>query len=104
MAINNLKGDIPQEICRLKSLTFVTLDINKLSGTIPSCPIPPSITNASILSILHIDDNYFTGQVSSMGKLQYLYHLEFSNNNLGDNSTNDLEFLKSLTSCSKLHR
>ncbi|KAG5088311.1 hypothetical protein JHK86_000923 [Glycine max] len=146
MAINNLKGDIPQEICRLKSLTFVTLDINKLSGTIPSClynmssltvisvainhfygslppnmfhtlpnlqifyidgnrisgPIPPSITNASILSILHIDDNYFTGQVSSMGKLQYLYHLEFSNNNLGDNSTNDLEFLKSLTSCSHL--
>ncbi|XP_014521522.1 probable LRR receptor-like serine/threonine-protein kinase At3g47570 [Vigna radiata var. radiata] len=45
----------------------------------------------------------FVGQVPSLGKLQDLLLLSFSSNNLGNNSTYDLEFLKSLTNCSKLH-
>ena len=76
----------------LPNLQEIYIADNQVSG-----PIPPSITNAFILSRLEISINYFTGQVPSLGKLQNLLYLTLEKNNLGDNSTDYLKFLKSLT-------
>ncbi|ESW30083.1 hypothetical protein PHAVU_002G123200 [Phaseolus vulgaris] len=144
---NNFEGHIPQEICRLKNLTFAAFGVNKFTGTLPSClynmssltmisvtenqltghlppnmfhtlpnlqelyiggnqisgPIPPSITNATIYFLaLEASRNSLTGQIPSMGNFQYLDVLSLSWNHLGDNSTNDFDFLDSLANCSRL--
>ncbi|KAH1044152.1 hypothetical protein GLYMA_09G216400v4 [Glycine max] len=119
--INKLTGTFPSCLYNMSSLTVLAATENQLNGTLPpnmfhtlpnlrvfeiggnkiSGPIPPSITNTSILSILEIG-GHFRGQVPSLGKLQNLQILNLSPNNLGNNSTNDLEFLNSLTNCSKL--
>ncbi|RDX92646.1 putative LRR receptor-like serine/threonine-protein kinase, partial [Mucuna pruriens] len=120
--VNKLAGTIPSCLYNISSLTIIIAAVNQFNGSLPpnmfhtlpnlqvlgigenqiSGPIPPSITNASILSRLDIRVNHFTGQVPSLGKLQELYILSLGHNNLGDNSTNDLNFFKSLTNCSKL--
>ncbi|RDX97166.1 putative LRR receptor-like serine/threonine-protein kinase, partial [Mucuna pruriens] len=120
--VNNLTGTFPSCFYNISSLTVISATQNQFHGSLPpnmfhtlpnlkvlelgqnqiSGSIPPSITNASFLSILDIKGNHFTGQVPSLGKLQDLQRLSFSLNNLGDNSTNDLEFLKSLTNSSML--
>ncbi|CAJ2646906.1 unnamed protein product [Trifolium pratense] len=146
MAINYLEGNIPQEFCSLKNLTFMQVSVNRLYGTFPSClynlsslttiaasinefngslppnlfntlsnlqyfiiggnqlsgKIPISIANASVLQVLELSVNNLVGQVPSLGKLHDLQQLNLQLNNLGDNSIKDLEFLKSLTNCSKL--
>ncbi|WVZ16141.1 hypothetical protein V8G54_009123 [Vigna mungo] len=123
LTFNNLEGDIPPEICHLKSLTIIALVTeNQLSGSLPpnmfhtlhnlqgltlannqfSGPIPPSIANASTLLRLALSTNHFVGRIPDLGKLHELYHLSLGQNNLGYNSTNDLEFLKSLVNCTKL--
>ncbi|KAL5143334.1 putative LRR receptor-like serine/threonine-protein kinase [Glycine soja] len=119
--INKLTGTFPSCLYNMSSLTVLAATENQLNGTLPpnmfhtlpnlrvfeiggnkiSGPIPPSITNTSILSVLEIG-GHFRGQVPSLGKLQNLQILNLSPNNLGNNSTNDLEFLNSLTNCSKL--
>ncbi|XP_029125946.1 probable LRR receptor-like serine/threonine-protein kinase At3g47570 isoform X1 [Cajanus cajan] len=119
---NNLTGTFPSCLYNISSLTIISTSLNQFHGSLPpnmfhtlsnlrelyiagnqvSGTIPPSITNTSILSTLFINGNYFVGQVPSLGKLQNLYILALDNNNLGHNSTKDLEFLKSLTNCSKL--
>ncbi|KAG5006588.1 hypothetical protein JHK85_025130 [Glycine max] len=55
-------------------------------------PIPPFITNESILSVLEIGGNQFTGQVPPLGKLQDLFHRKLYWKKLGDNSANNVEF------------
>ncbi|RHN54587.1 putative non-specific serine/threonine protein kinase [Medicago truncatula] len=129
ISYNNLVGNIPQEMCFLKHLWAIAVDVNKLSvaannfsGSLPpnmfytlpnlqyftvgsnkfSGPIPTSISNASSLTLFEIGDNHFVGQVPSLGKLKDLYLLNLEMNILGDSSTMDLQFLKSLTNCSKL--
>ncbi|QCD90935.1 LRR receptor-like serine/threonine-protein kinase EFR [Vigna unguiculata] len=121
-SLNNLAGPFPYCLYNMSCLTEIDASINQFNGSLPpsmfhtlpnlrtftiggnevSGPIPVSITNASMLSRLQISRNYFTGQVPSLGKLQYLSFLSLEKNNLGNNSINDLEFLKSLTNCSKL--
>lgn len=54
------------------------------------------------MAFLDIGESYFVGQVPRLGKLQHLEKLSMDSNYLGDNSTKDLEFLESLTNCSKL--
>lgn len=94
-------------------------EINLTALFLPTCSIPspiskylqlvpmnirsilPSITNASTFSKLDIGRNHFTGQVPSLGKLQDIHFLSMSWNNFGGNTTNDLEFLKSMTNSSK---
>ncbi|KAL3000177.1 hypothetical protein AAZX31_09G198800 [Glycine max] len=121
---NNLTGTLPPCLYNMSSLTMISATENQLNGSLPpnmfhtlsnlqefyiavnkiSGPIPPSITNASIFFLaLEASRNNLTGQIPSLGKLQYLDILSLSWNNLGDNSTNDLDFLKSLTNCSNLH-
>ncbi|XP_027913209.1 probable LRR receptor-like serine/threonine-protein kinase At3g47570 [Vigna unguiculata] len=120
--INKLTGVFPSCLYNMSSLTVFSANQNQLNGSLPSNmfhtlsnlqalyidgnqisgPIPSSIANASTLSILGMDDNNIYGQVPSMGKQRHLQSLTLGLNNLGDNSPNDLEFLKSLTNCSEL--
>ncbi|CAI8588387.1 unnamed protein product [Vicia faba] len=120
-ASNNIQGDIPQEICLLKNLSILLLE-NNLHGTLPlntfnnlpnlqkfeiggnhfSGPIT-SMMNASAIALFDISGNHFAGQVPSLGSLKYLQYLNLEDNNLGNNSTEDLEFLKSLTNCRILY-
>ncbi|KAK7304744.1 hypothetical protein VNO77_42631 [Canavalia gladiata] len=119
---NRLTGTFPSCIYNISSLMIISVTENQFTGTLPSnlfhtLPniqlfefgmnqfsglIPTSVVNASTLQYLDINRNHFIGQVPSLGKLQDLERLFLNVNNLGSNSTKDLEFLKSLTNCSKL--
>ncbi|KHN36903.1 Putative LRR receptor-like serine/threonine-protein kinase [Glycine soja] len=121
--VNKLSGTLPTCLYNLSSLTLFSVPGNQFSGslspnmfhTLPnlqgisiggnlfSGPIPISITNATVPQVLSFSGNSFTGQVPNLGKLKDLRWLGLSENNLGEgNSTKDLEFLRSLTNCSKL--
>ncbi|XP_020207358.1 probable LRR receptor-like serine/threonine-protein kinase At3g47570 [Cajanus cajan] len=119
---NQLTGTFPSCLYNISSLLVFSASINQISGSLPpnmfhtlpnlqyfligknhiSGSIPPSISNASMLSKLDLCYNNFTGQVPSLRKLHHLYGLAMGWNNVGENSTNDLDFLKSLTNSSKL--
>ncbi|RHN51047.1 putative protein kinase RLK-Pelle-LRR-XII-1 family [Medicago truncatula] len=121
---NNLSGKIPSCLYNISSLISLTVTQNHLHGSFPpnmfhtlpniqifafaanqfSGPIPTSIANASALQILDLGNNMnLVGQVPSLRNLQDLSFLSLEVNNLGNNSTMDLEFLKYLTNCSKLY-
>ncbi|CAJ2646881.1 unnamed protein product [Trifolium pratense] len=117
---NNLGGDIPQEICRVKKFTLLQVGVNNLSGIIPPC-----IYNISSFIYFSVAENNFHGflppnmfrtlpnlQVFANGGNQFSGPIPSSIINassifryfdIGSNSTKDLEFLKSLTNCSKLN-
>ncbi|OIV92920.1 hypothetical protein TanjilG_20582 [Lupinus angustifolius] len=95
---NQFNGSLPPTMFHtLPNLKFFSVYGNQLSG-----PIPISITNASVLQLLDLGENSFVGQVPSLGKMQDVWLINLEGNNLGDNSTEDLDFLKPLTNCSKL--
>ncbi|XP_061346128.1 probable LRR receptor-like serine/threonine-protein kinase At3g47570 [Gastrolobium bilobum] len=122
MATNKMSGTFPFCLYNMSSLTYITAAENQFNGSLPpymfftlpnlhffgigvnqiSGPIPTSVANASELQGLDIGENHFAGQVPILGMLQDLEFLRLSQNNLGENSTMDLEFIKSLTNCSKL--
>ncbi|KAL6126732.1 hypothetical protein ACLB2K_074777 [Fragaria x ananassa] len=89
---NNLVGNVPEELGVLKSLSFFGISLNNLHA---------SISNASQLQELDLEENNFVDQVpASLGKLPNLQFLSLEFNKLGSNSSNDLEFITSLTNCS----
>ncbi|KAF3455321.1 hypothetical protein FNV43_RR05769 [Rhamnella rubrinervis] len=93
---NNLVGQIPDDVGRLKRLLFFHIIANGLST---------SLCNASKLQIISIPNNNFEGQVpTNFGNLQELWWLDIALNNLGSNSSNDLDFIRSLRNCSKLEK
>ncbi|KOM58382.1 hypothetical protein LR48_Vigan11g141600 [Vigna angularis] len=122
LGINKLSGSFPSCLYNMSSLTAIGVAENQFRNSLPpnmfhtlqnlhvlllannqfSGPIPPSIENASSLSFLDLSRNHFVGRIPSLGKLHDLYYLSLAQNNLGYNSTNDLEFLKSLVNCTKL--
>ncbi|XP_061338243.1 probable LRR receptor-like serine/threonine-protein kinase At3g47570 [Gastrolobium bilobum] len=122
VSVNKMSGTFPSCLYNMSSLTLIYVGHNQFNGSLPpnmfltlpnlqvfkiarnqiSGPIPTSIANASAIQLLNIAHNNFMGQVPNIGKLIDLYYLGLSENNLGDNLTTDLEFLKSLTNCSKL--
>ncbi|XP_045813782.1 probable LRR receptor-like serine/threonine-protein kinase At3g47570 [Trifolium pratense] len=119
---NRLNGTFPSCLYNMSSLTIISAVLNEFNGSLlPGMfntlsnlqyfiiggnqftgTIPISIANASALIKLDLSENHLFGQVPSLGKLHDLQLLNLELNNLGDNSTKDLEFLKSLTNCSKL--
>jgi Leucine-rich repeat (LRR) protein len=101
LALNNFNGSLPLNMFyTLPNLQYFEIGLNQISG-----PIPPSIINrSSAFTLFDISTNHFVGQVPSLGRLKDLLTLNLELNNLGDNSTKDLEFLKSLTNCSKLEK
>ncbi|KAL9315272.1 hypothetical protein ACSQ67_016273 [Phaseolus vulgaris] len=119
---NQLSHNIPLSLYNLSSLYLFSLTSNQFNGSFPvnmfltlpnlqvftvsgnqfSGSIPASITNASGMQILDIGDNHLVGQVPSLGKWKDISTLQLSLNNLGSNSSSDLQFLKSLINCSQL--
>ncbi|CAJ2646902.1 unnamed protein product [Trifolium pratense] len=122
VGFNRLHGTFPSCLNNLSSLTIISAPGNEFNGSLPpnmfntlsnlqyfimggnqfSGTIPVSIVNASALQKLDFDQNNLVGQVPSLGKSNDLRWLNLEYNNLGDNSTRDLEFLETLTNCSKL--
>ncbi|PIA40799.1 hypothetical protein AQUCO_02400102v1, partial [Aquilegia coerulea] len=121
---NNLTGKIPSCVFNLSKMDTFSVDNNKLEGSLPpsmgltlpnleriylgsnkfSGTIPVSLSNATRLELISVVLGAFTGSVpSDLGKLQGLRWLLFSGNQFGtQQGRDDLNFINSLTNCSKL--
>ncbi|XP_052883570.1 receptor kinase-like protein Xa21 [Gossypium arboreum] len=83
-------------------LNVLSLHRNKLRGNIPN-----SILNASMLKLLDLGDNFFSGPIpETFGNLRHLEWFRIANNYLTMGSTinNEWTFLSSLTNCKNLTR
>ncbi|KAL6127693.1 hypothetical protein ACLB2K_071056 [Fragaria x ananassa] len=100
---NNLVGTVPEEIGRLRNLWYFGIPMCKLSGM-----IPPSLFNISSMNVFSVKGNMLKGSIppgqvpESFGNLPNIIWLNLGHNNLGSNSSNDLEFLTFLTNCTNL--
>lgn len=75
---NNLVGNIPEEIGKLKSLFNLELENNKLIGF-----IPPEIGNFTKLKILNLSNNQLNGNIPpEIGELCRVEKLNLRNNQL----------------------
>ncbi|KAL5767867.1 hypothetical protein ACOSQ2_014650 [Xanthoceras sorbifolium] len=122
---NNLSGTVPPSIYNISSLDSLSLLSNSFKGNLPltfglNLPnlqfciiaqnnftgyLPNSLSNASNLVELDLAENYFSGKVLiDFGGLKNLSRLNLGINNLGTGTTSDLDFIVSLTNCSKLER
>ncbi|CAJ2647209.1 unnamed protein product [Trifolium pratense] len=120
---NNLSGIIPSCLYNISSIIKLSIALNNFHGSLPpnmfhtlpnlqtfafggnqfSGSIPTSLINASsALTYFDISQNYFVGQVPILRRLKDLKFLNLEENNLGNNSSKDLDFLKYWTNCSKL--
>ncbi|KAL5558067.1 hypothetical protein UlMin_034278 [Ulmus minor] len=123
VGVNRLSGTIPSFLYNLSSLNEISITENQFNGNLPtniglylpnlqvlqigdnefSGTIPNSLFNVSRLQLLEFSDNNFVGPVpTNLGNLLELHGLHLGSNNLGDNSSHDLDFLTSLANCSKL--
>nr|XP_027098761.1 receptor-like protein EIX2 [Coffea arabica]XP_027098762.1 receptor-like protein EIX2 [Coffea arabica] len=101
---NRFTGSIPEDLCKLKSLSELDLSNNLLSGKVPLCfgglrflwvlnlannnlcgQIPSSLGNLGALEILHLNGNKFIGRLPS--SMQHLSNLVIFD--LGDNGLRD---------------
>ncbi|MED6144768.1 hypothetical protein PIB30_018616 [Stylosanthes scabra] len=119
---NKLSGKLPSSFFNLSSLVTIALAENQFSGPLPanmfldfpnlenialglnqfSGSIPPSLSNASRLEIIDFGENYLEGQVPSLENIINLWFLSIELNNLGSNSSADLQFIEPLVNCSNL--
>lgn len=120
---NDFFGIIPPSIFNISSLIVLSLGFNRLHGTLPSNignnlpklkflylydnnfngPVPRSLSNASNLEHLTLSGNNFSGSILiNFSLLRNFSGLAVGFNNLGTREPNDLNFLRSLTNCSKL--
>ncbi|GER47996.1 leucine-rich repeat protein kinase family protein [Striga asiatica] len=75
--MQNLNGEIPQELQYMDALTELWLDGNLLYGPIPD------ISGLVNLKILHLENNQLTGPLPSyLGNLPYLLEVYVQNNSL----------------------
>ncbi|KAI9160684.1 hypothetical protein LWI28_010631 [Acer negundo] len=90
MPNNHLEGPIPLEFCRLNNHEVLDLIGNSISGSLPSCFSPPSITQVHLsknrlphLTYLTLSNNNFEGEVpTQLCKLKQLRLADISHNNL----------------------
>lgn len=76
--INQISGEIPQSICKLKKLKTFDAVCNKLSGN-----IPVELWSIPALESVLLSGNYLTGELpSSIGDAKNLVQLWLSNNHL----------------------
>ncbi|KAK7817616.1 putative lrr receptor-like serine/threonine-protein kinase [Quercus suber] len=95
ISVNNLSGTIPSSLYNISSLQTISFSENQLEGTLPD-NIGLTLPN---LNSLLFGENYFLGSIpTNLGNLPYFYWLALSDNDLGGS----LDFLTSLTNCSKL--
>ena len=119
ISVNNLSGTIPSSLYNISSLQTISFSKNQFEGTLPdnigltlpnlnsllfvnnkfSGSILVSLCSASQLQILDLGENYLLGSVpTNLGNLPNFYWQALSDNDLGGS----LDFLTSLTNCSKL--
>ncbi|TYI83840.1 hypothetical protein E1A91_D05G321400v1 [Gossypium mustelinum] len=99
MSTNKLHGGLEPEL----GFAFPELEILHLGGNHLSGRIPVAVTNISSLKQFDIHSNGFSGLVpGDMGKFQNLELFSINYNELGNGEEGDLDFLSSLTNCSRL--
>lgn len=120
---NELSGKIPSSIYNLSIITTISLPWNQLQGNLPhdlgvnlpnlrkleiwgnqfTGSIPVSLSNASRLEFLDMGINHFSGKLpTNFGGLNFLWKIDFSENNLGGGDANDMSIIDDLTNCSSL--
>jgi Leucine-rich repeat (LRR) protein len=125
VVVNNLVGTFPYSLYNISTLKTINAGENQLNGTLPPNigltlpnlqvfaihpnqffgPIPLSLSNFSHMEKLGLAQNHFVGPVpTDLGNLLNLQWLDIGRNNLGSNSSNDLDFLTSLGNCTKLEK
>ncbi|KAJ9559374.1 LOW QUALITY PROTEIN: hypothetical protein OSB04_013988 [Centaurea solstitialis] len=67
-----------------------------------SGPIPLSLSNATYLENLALNQNSFTGSVPNFSRLQRLRWFAVGSNKLGNGKSDNLDFVSSLANCTKL--
>nr|XP_027118479.1 receptor kinase-like protein Xa21 [Coffea arabica] len=99
VAGNSFHGSLPTNIgLTLPNLKLLAIGENNFSANFPT-----SVTNASGLEILDLSQNKVAGQIpTNLGDLTNLQLLNLGANFFGNNSTQDLDFIASLTNCSNL--
>ncbi|XP_020103201.1 receptor kinase-like protein Xa21 [Ananas comosus] len=124
LTINNLSGTIPPSIWNISSLVHLLVGGNeRLTGRIPQDvgetlprlealfmyqnqfygPIPASLANATRLSDIEINTNFFSGTIPpEIGSLQLLQKLLLYKNSLEVKEPDDWGFFKALTNCTNL--
>ncbi|KAL5712172.1 hypothetical protein ACHQM5_014371 [Ranunculus cassubicifolius] len=98
--LNRLQGSLPSELdLNLPNLRTFFIGGNKFSGTIPVS----FITNLPGLRKLDLSFNNFYGNIPiEVGTLKDLEGIQFDANKLGNGGIGDLDFITSLSNCSKL--
>ncbi|KAL5991501.1 hypothetical protein ACLOJK_012410 [Asimina triloba] len=120
---NQLSGTIPPSIYNLSRLEMLSVTSNELHGSLPpdlfialpvlqlfyaarnhfTGQIPVSLPNASFLEDFFISNNEFTGSVPpDVGRVKRLFIFSIGANRLGTGKQEDLNFLDSLSNCTKL--
>ena len=101
IAVNQLSGSLPVTLgSTLPNLQLFTVAINNLSGTLPE-----SLSNVSKLERFEVSMNHFSGKVSiDFQNAKNLSWLNMEMNNLGSGGAGDLDFITTLTNCSRLQR
>ncbi|KAK6227839.1 hypothetical protein SCA6_000179 [Theobroma cacao] len=124
LGVNSLTGTVPLSIHNLSSLEMIDLAMNNLTGSLAvvmggmSFPnlrvfsiagnqligtIPRSISNMSKLEIFSIVLNGISGSVpNDVGNLKNLQQFRICGNYFGNGKAGDLDFLSSLSNCSRL--
>ncbi|CAL5370258.1 unnamed protein product [Camellia sinensis] len=78
LSVNDLFGNIPEELTTLIKLGALNLSMNQLTGRIPE-----KIGNMVLLETLDLSENKLSGSIPpSMASLTFLNHLNLSYNNL----------------------
>ena len=72
---NRISGKFPTELAQMESLETLTLTDNDLSGEMPD-------TFGPNLVILRLGSNRFSGRLKSLSEMEYLRHLDLSENRL----------------------
>ncbi|XP_058068702.1 LRR receptor-like serine/threonine-protein kinase EFR [Magnolia sinica] len=123
ISINKLSGTIPPRLYNLSSIVIFAVGFNRLHGNLPpnigltlpnlqrlyaggnqfTGPIPVSLSNASRLFLIELENNSFSESVPlNFGSPKGLTWFNLRGNELGIGKARDLSFLDSLTNCSSL--
>ena len=75
---NSIRGSLPAELPQCTALTFLSLSVNALEGTLPAA----YLSQLKSLAYLSLSYNQLTGTIGPMGNLTQLAGYDFSRNAL----------------------